>query len=150
VDPWYGSVLDGYEARDNWWFQSGDPEGNRINDATRDIDLMADDWRVIQKREEHRTGQKIVEESETSSDIDCFIATAVYGTALNSEIEILCHFRDDCLRKHLPGQMFICFYERFGPIAAYYIDQKEHRKQWARKYIVTPALLFANRKTEQS
>ena len=149
VDPWYGSVLDGSEARDNYWFQNGDPE-NRINDATRDIDLMADDWRVIQKREEHRTGQIIVEEPETSSEWDCFIASAVYGTPQNNEIDCLRDFRDDKLRKHLPGRIFISFYERFGPFAAFYIAQKENRKEWARKHIVSPAIEFAQRKTDQS
>lgn len=46
VDPWYGDVLPGQDAATNKYFQNGDPE-NKINDATRDIDLNADDWRVI-------------------------------------------------------------------------------------------------------
>lgn len=149
VDPWYGGVLDGSEARTNKWFQNGDPE-NKINDETRDIDLLADDWRVIQKREEHRTGHKIPDESETISELDCFIATAVYGTSHNDEIKLLRNFRDNKLRRHLPGRVFIFVYERFGPFAAFYIKQKEHRKQWAREYIVIPAIEFAQRKTEQS
>jgi len=149
ADPWYGGVLDGSEARTNKWFQNGDPE-NRINDETRDIDLLADDWRVIQKREEHRTGQKIPDESETISELDCFIATVVYGTPHNDEIKLLRNFRDNKLRRHLAGRVFISVYERFGPFAAFYIKQKEHRKQWAREYIVIPAIEFAQRKTEQS
>lgn len=149
VDPWYGGVLDGPEARTNFWFQNGKPE-KEINDATRDIDLQADDWRLIQKREEHRTGKKIIDDSQTNIDEDCFIATAVFGTPLNNEIELLRNFRDDKLRKHLAGRIFISAYERFGPFAAFYIRQNEHRRQWALEHLVTPALKFAQQKNEQS
>jgi len=147
VDPWYGDVLDGPEALPNFWFQNGNPE-NKIRDATKDIDVEAEDWRLIQKREEHRTGEKIVEETQTSSIEDCFIATAVFGTPLNEEIELLRNYRDNKLCKHLPGRIFISFYERFGPFAAYCIRQKEQRKQWALEHIVIPALQVAQQKME--
>jgi hypothetical protein len=148
VDPWSGEVLNGPEARNNKWFQNGDPK-KTINDATRDIDFEAEDWRLIQKREEHRTGEKIEEKGQPLSIGDCFIATAVYGTPLNNEIKYLRSFRDNKLRKHLPGRIFISFYERFGPFAAFYIRQNEQRKQWALQHIVTPALNYVKQENKQ-
>lgn len=147
VDPWLGEVLDGPEASINKWFKNGEP-ANEINDVTKDIDLLADSWQLIQKREEHRTGEKIIDETEEEFVEDCFIATAVYGTPLNAEIQILRDFRENELRTHLPGRMFIAGYERFGPCAAYYIRKKEERKQWALKHIVTPALEYAKQENK--
>lgn len=144
VDPWYGAVLDGPEAADNFWFQNGKPKEVPIRDATKDIDVNADSWKLIQKREEHRTGQKITNKNPEDLE-DCFIATAVYGTPLNEEIQILRDFRDNKLRKHFAGRLFISTYERLGPVAAYYIKQKESRKDWARQNLVEPVLYFAKK-----
>ena len=142
VDPWYGEVLEGNEARTNYWFQNNDPE-NKINDATKDIDLTADSWMLIQKREEHRTGKKIKKEKSSVTLEDCFIATAVYGTPLNHEIQILRDYRDNYLRNFRAGRLFIKAYETFGPVAAFYIRQNEHRKKWARENLVEPTLKMA-------
>jgi len=145
VDPWLGEVLDGPEARDNFWFQNGKPE-TIIRDGTKDVDLEADSWQLIQKREEHRTGEKIIRDNNETENIeDCFIASAVYGTPLNDEIKILRNFRDLKLRKNLFGKIFISLYDRFGPVAAFYIRNNESRRQWARENIVEPFLEFAKK-----
>jgi hypothetical protein len=144
VDPWLGEVLNGPDARDNWWFQNGKPE-TIIRDGTKDIDYEADSWQLIQKREEHRTGKKIVSKNIDNSVKDCFIASAVYGTHLNNEISILRKFRDQKLRTSILGRIFISAYERFGPMAAFYISQNESRKLWTRQNIVEPALKIAKK-----
>lgn len=147
VDPWYGEVLDGPEVGSNYWFQNDDPVANTINDATIEIDLEADSWANIQREEERRTGEKIVQEDDYLSSLeDCFIATAVYGTPINNEIQILRQFRDQHLRTNFAGRIFISVYEIAGPVFAYYIKQDETRKEWARKKLVEPALQFARQK----
>lgn len=105
---------------------------------------------LFKKREEHRTGQQIIKDEPVADPFeDCFIATAVYGTPQNKEINILRAYRDDELRNNIWGRIFIAGYERFGPMAAFYIRQKEERKAWARKHIVEPALDFVNDKNNE-
>ena len=144
VDPWWNGVLDGTEAETNGWFRNGDPK-NRVSDDTKEIDLMADSWQLIQKREEHRTGQKIEQEDPLAGLEDCFIATAVYGTPLNEEIQILRNYRENYLRENFLGRIFISTYEVVGPVAASYINRSESRKDWARKNLVKPALELAEK-----
>lgn len=146
VDPWVGEVLDGSDARDHRWFQNGKAD-TPIVDGTKTIDADADAWKLVQTRERHRTGQEIEESDPIDDEIDdllgdCYVATAVYGTSLNDEIYVLRAFRDNELRKYAFGRMFISAYEKFGPLAAYYIAQDESRRQWARSNIVEPALAF--------
>lgn len=146
VDPWVGDVLTGQEVRDGFWFQNGNPN-TPIHDGTKSVDYDSDDWRVIQKREEHRTGQTIepdpVENEIDKALEDCFIATAVYGTPQNEEINVLRAFRDQTLRKYALGRAFIKIYNTFGPVAANIIRTDEAKKGWARNYIVEPALKLA-------
>jgi len=146
VDPWVGEVLDGPEARDHYWFQNGEAD-TPIHDGTKTIDADSDAWMLVQKREEHRTGTKIVENNPIDDEIDdllggCYIATAVYDTPLNDEINELRAYRDNEMRNNVLGRMFISSYEKFGPVAALYISQEESRRVWARINIVEPALEF--------
>ena len=45
----------------------------------------------------------------------CFVATAVYGSYEHPSVLILRRFRDERLRSHAAGRIFIAFYYRFGP-----------------------------------
>jgi len=142
VDSWLGQVLNGKEAREHKWYQNGDPN-EIMRDGTTLFDKDAISWQTIVRDERRRTGKSNPNEMDPLLEEDCFIASAVYGTPLNNEIHILRTFRDQKLRKNIFGRLFISIYERFGPIAAYYIKQNENRKLWARQNLVEPALELA-------
>ena len=149
VDPWVGEVLDGPKVKDHIWFQNGNPD-TPLRDSTTTVDEKGEDWNTIWREEMRRTGRTGANapEQSNSTDIDslledCFIATAVYGTPQNEEIDTLRTFRDQTLRKFALGRAFIKSYETFGPIAANLIRNDEGRKAWARNFLVEPALKLA-------
>ena len=147
VDAWIGKVLDGKEAQENRWIKNGDDD-IKINDATAKHDAEAESWNTIWREEMRRTGQTGRSHNSLDAELeDCFIATAVYGTPVNAQINTLRAYRDQVLRKTFYGRWFISGYETFGPLAAFYIRHDESRKQWARKRIVEPALKIAKEKT---
>lgn len=53
----------------------------------------------------------------------CFIATAVYGTPLAPEIDVLRDFRDNFLLKSKLGNKFVSFYYQFSPPIANFISK---------------------------
>jgi hypothetical protein len=54
----------------------------------------------------------------------CFIATAAFGSPLVGQVEILRQFRDKYLLTNAPGQKFVAWYYRNGPVAASWIKDK--------------------------
>ena len=54
----------------------------------------------------------------------CFIATAAFGSPLAGQVEILRQFRDRYLLTNAPGQKFVTWYYRNGPVAANFIKDK--------------------------
>lgn len=52
----------------------------------------------------------------------CFIATAAYGSALDSRVDTLRTFRDKYLLVNAPGRAFVKFYYRVSPDIAAYIN----------------------------
>ena len=144
VDPWLGRVIDGKEAMEDRWFKNGDPEVP-IKDGTTEIDEEVEDWNTIWRNDANRSGRNPENNPNKTDELeDCFIATAVYGTPINDEINLLRQYRDQELKNTFLGRLFIAGYETFGPLAAFYIRQDEKRKQWARDHIVQPALEFVN------
>jgi hypothetical protein len=149
IDPWLGENLSKEEVETNKWFMNNDPEA-KIIDYTHYSDKDADTWDSINSR--YNRANNIEPENKDNfndEDIDCFIATAVYGTPLASEIQILRTYRDTKLRKKLSGRFFIAFYERFAPISAYYIKNNEKEKKWVRKQIVEPSVEFAKKELKK-
>ncbi len=53
---------------------------------------------------------------------DCFIATAAFGSPMAGQVEILRQLRDRYLLTNHPGQKFVAWYYRNGPVAANYIQ----------------------------
>ncbi len=52
----------------------------------------------------------------------CFIATAAYGYYSAPQVQILRTFRDRCLMTNKPGQAFVEWYYRYGPIGAEFMN----------------------------
>ena len=60
----------------------------------------------------------------SSSDGNCFIATAAFGSQLAGQVQILRQFRDKYLLTNTLGQKFVAWYYNNGPIAANWIKDK--------------------------
>lgn len=60
--------------------------------------------------------------------LDCFIATAAYGSAWEPNVELLRSFRDRYLITNAPGRWFVTTYYRLSPPIAAWIAERE----WAR------------------
>jgi len=61
--------------------------------------------------------------------LDCFIATACYGTPMAEEVKLLRNFRDQHLMTDPVGKAFVQAYNKYGPKAADFIRDKEPLKK---------------------
>lgn len=68
----------------------------------------------------------------------CFIATAAYGATDAPDVEILCRFRDDILRKSPFGRTLIAAYNRVSPPFARAIAPRPNLRAVVRVLIVRP------------
>jgi uncharacterized protein (DUF362 family) len=64
--------------------------------------------------------------------LECFIATAAYGTPMAEEIQILREFRDKYLLTNPLGQAFVDFYYRVSPPIAEFITEHPNLKPLVR------------------
>ncbi len=71
---------------------------------------------------------------------DCFIATAVFGTALDPQIDILRRFRDDWLMTNPLGRVFVFTYYEISPPIARKARHSSLLRRILRHTIVNPAL----------
>lgn len=56
---------------------------------------------------------------------DCFIATAAFGTAMQSDIDVLRQFRDNYLLTNATGKAFVDTYYQYSPPLARYIEERD-------------------------
>jgi len=70
----------------------------------------------------------------------CFIATAVYGTPLAPQINILRDFRDEILLRNELGKKFVAFYYRNSPPLANFISQHSTLRKVIREISIEPII----------
>lgn len=75
-------------------------------------------------------------------DLNCFITSVAYGSALDSRVGIFRSFRNKILNKYKWGKKLITYYNTYGPYGAVWLTQNPKFKpvvQW----LLWPALGFA-------
>ena len=70
----------------------------------------------------------------------CFIATAVYGSALSEEVDILRWFRDEFLITSPPGRAVVAVYYKLSPPLAGFISRHQTLRTLVRECLVNPAV----------
>lgn len=74
-----------------------------------------------------------------TDDLNCFIATAAFGSSLLPQVELFRQFRNRFLLTHTWGKQFVIQYYKLGPYAARWVVQSEWRKAAAR-FVLWPLL----------
>jgi hypothetical protein len=72
--------------------------------------------------------------------VDCFIATAAYGTETASQLDILRDFRDQVLLKNVLGSRFVAAYYRLSPPVAAFIAKNDFLRAVVREVLVDPVV----------
>lgn len=71
---------------------------------------------------------------------NCFIATACYGSALAPEVTLLRQFRDEWLRRHRAGRLFVRAYYVLSPPVAGYLRRHGTARRVVREAVVAPVV----------
>jgi 5'-nucleotidase len=66
------------------------------------------------------------------TEVECFVATAAYGSPFEGKVALLRDFRDRILLKSAPGRTFVDFYYTHGPALAHGVAQSDWLKALAR------------------
>ena len=77
-----------------------------------------------------------------ANKVNCFIATASYGSPMAGEVDTFRHFRDTYLIPTKLGLKFVRWYYNNGPVYAHYIAQSDTYRAVARGFLWLP-LQFA-------
>jgi hypothetical protein len=80
---------------------------------------------------------------DESQEQACFIATAVYGTPLLAEVEVLRRFRDEFLKPNPAGRVLVAIYYRLSPPLARFISRHRRFRAAVRGCLVNPAVSLA-------
>lgn len=83
------------------------------------------------------------EQEATTASIQCFVATAAYGTPWHKNLNLLRWFRDKMLRKTSWGRDFIEWYYVNGPWISRWVAQTEIRRAAVRAALWTPVQAIA-------
>ena len=81
----------------------------------------------------------------TPVEKSCFIATAAYGSPLRPEISVLRQFREEILRQHFAGRLFITFYEWASPPLAKWIENRPSVRSMVRQFFLEPVISWLKR-----
>jgi hypothetical protein len=96
------------------------------------------------KEEEIKSGRA----QAAAKGIDCFVATAVYGSSSAAEIDVLRDFRDDVLLRSCAGRDYVDFYYAASPPLARFIAEREWLRVLVREALIDP-LVAAGRATQR-
>jgi 5'-nucleotidase len=66
------------------------------------------------------------------TEVECFVATAAYGSPFEGKVTLLRDFRDKILLKSAPGRAFVDFYYAHGPALAHGVARSEWIKALVR------------------
>ncbi len=80
---------------------------------------------------------------DESKDEACFIATAVYGTPVAEEVDILRQFRDEFLLNNPAGKVFVAVYYKLSPPMAEFISKHRVLRAVVRECFVNPAVALS-------
>ena len=77
-----------------------------------------------------------------ADDVNCFIATAAWGSPMAAQVNTFRKFRNTFLLPYSWGQKFVRTYYKYGPIAARFIAKNDSLRLGAR-VMLSPLLAFA-------
>jgi|GEM_PF-6637588 len=101
---------------------------------------------LIDQLETHKQSEAdFAKAKDKPKDSNCSIATAVYGTELEPEVQLLMRYRDQCLRQNRGGQVFINVYETLSPKFVTTLRRSHSLRSIVRFVFVRPALACARR-----
>jgi len=78
-----------------------------------------------------------------SAKTGCFVATAVYGSPMAPEVQVLRDFRDEVLCRTELGRALIWLYVRIGPLGARALERRPGLKPFVRRAILSPLCRWA-------
>ena len=92
-----------------------------------------DGWKAIV------ASRAAIQDMETDSSSECFIATAAYGTPFDPKIDVLRNWRDNSLRNFSFGRLFIRFYYFTSPPIANVVAKSEVLR-WCVRRVISPVI----------
>jgi len=107
------------------------PEIDRRNSSSSNSKSINSDS-SDQSYNNYESGNKLNDNYNSSN---CFVATAAFGTKWADEIDILRNWRDNSLKYHKFGRLFIKFYYQIGPSLANFVEKSSLFKKITRKII---------------
>ena len=112
---------------------SGDVENSFI-DYTYEInrDLIEKSYNLYDFTDEILDYIAHYPESTVCNEIDCFIATAAYGSPMEPQVEILRKFRDHFLFDNTVGKSFVNLYNTYSPPIADFIAKHDNVRAMVR------------------
>ena len=84
--------------------------------------------------------RKMVDKMEKTGP--CFVATAVYGSPMASEVQVLRDYRDDTLLRRRSGRALAHLYDEVGPALAGFVADRPLAKAAVRTLILRPLILL--------
>jgi uncharacterized delta-60 repeat protein len=128
--------------------------GSDIYDITPDVLYYVRAYAVIDDNDEDDGSDTVIYGNQVSfrTSDSCFIATAAFGSILDSHVVVLRQFRDQILKKYLLGRKFIKVYYEYSPALADVIQRHDMLRSVTRiglmpligmSYIILHGSLFA-------
>jgi hypothetical protein len=113
-------------------------------EARSPLEQVSEDQHQTQGRKDTAGAQELSSGNPPKSG-GCFVATAVYGSNLSSEVVRLSIFRDTVLLRSQVGRSFVKFYNRVSPPLAEFIASREPLRVLTRELLLKPILRLLER-----